>query len=437
MLANQWRRVRWRACSGVNRLDQASMTSMMKSSRYTAPNRPSAAGMSQSTHMGGYLSKVAAILVVLCAPNPLLWAQAGGVIPAPRQTFLDNSGNVVASGSLYHYTCGTTTDLNVYSDSALSSALPQPITLNSAGRPQTGGSVETAVYLTAVCHKFVLKDSTGATIWTQDNIYPQNYLGSGTLGNSYFLRGDATSGYTWARPVTVITTTSTGTQDDFAPGLVGDTLLRCNNAALLTIRGLAGGYDGQRLWIVSMGAGQVDLAHQNANSSAANRLLNMATSASSSLAAGSGSALYIYDASTLRWRLVAHEQGAPITPTYAAGDYTTTGAGGWSVGSGDVTTFHYKLSGRMLTVAFTIDTSSVIAAVGGILRIKVPGSFTANKATYTAIGFLGDNAATATAGFVRVLASGTVLEIQRNDTANFTASTDATYVRGELTFEVQ
>jgi hypothetical protein len=121
------------------------------------------------------------------------------------------------------------------------------------------------------------------------------------------------SSTTW----TTITTTSTGTQNDFAPGLVGNTIVRCNNATLLTITGLAAGYDGQLVKFISVGAGQVDFPHQSASSAAANRQINVATSGNTSLAAGSGIAEYAYDATTARWRLTTHEQGAWIafTPT--------------------------------------------------------------------------------------------------------------------------
>jgi hypothetical protein len=81
------------------------------------------------------------------------------------------------------------------------------------------------------------------------------------------------SSATW----TTVTTTSTGTQNDFAPGLVGNTIVRCNNATLLTITGLAAGYDGQHVKFESIGAGQVDFPHQSASSSAANRQINFAT----------------------------------------------------------------------------------------------------------------------------------------------------------------
>ena len=157
----------------------------------TQRNAPNAARGSRSGRSQRMAVYAIALLVLL---GTVSHAQVGAVLPLPRQTFLDNSGNVVANGSLTVQQCGTTTPLTVYSDSTLSTGLPDPVTLNSAGRPQTGAGVETAVYLTAVCHKFILKNSAGTTLWTQDNVYPQNYLGSGTASRLTYLRGD----YAWA-----------------------------------------------------------------------------------------------------------------------------------------------------------------------------------------------------------------------------------------------
>jgi len=83
-----------------------------------------------------------------------------------------------------------------------------------------------------------------------------------------------------------VTLTTTGNIDDLDFGNVS--LIRMNNASLATIRGLKAGYAGQIVTIVSVGAGQVDLAHQNAGSSAGNRFINFATIGTTCLAAGVG-----------------------------------------------------------------------------------------------------------------------------------------------------
>lgn len=87
----------------------------------------------------------------------------GTIMPTPVFTGFDNSGAIVASGLLYTYAAGTTTNLATYSNVGLTSANANPVVLDSAGRA--------VVYLGPYSYKFVLKDSTGATTyWTQDNI---------------------------------------------------------------------------------------------------------------------------------------------------------------------------------------------------------------------------------------------------------------------------
>lgn len=161
-----------------------------------------------------------------------------------------------------------------------------------------------------------------------------------------------------ARVPTILTTTSTGTQNNFNPGtMTGEVvLLRCNNASDITINGIVAGADGQILVLASIGAGNVILAHQNGGSTAANQLFNIATSGNTPLAAGAGSAIYVYDGTTQRWRLVSHEQGNFIayTPTWSSVATAPVLNNGTAFGK-------YYLRGRVVTfeagVAFGNTTS--------------------------------------------------------------------------------
>jgi hypothetical protein len=233
---------------------------------------------------------------------------------------------------------------------------------------------------------------------------------------------------------TVITTTSTGTQNDFAPGLSGHTEIRCNNATLLTITGLTGGFDGQRVRIVSVGAGQVNLSHQTGGT-ATSRFINFATSGDTPLAAGSGVAEYQYDGTTTRWRMVAHEQGAWITPTYASGSYTAS-SGTWTVDSGDVTTQAYYLKGRMLTIMFYLVTTSVSATPTSLIVSNAAwGSFTVAKTMLNPLVY-SDNGGGNTAGFATVSAAGTTLALAKL-TGSFSIAANTTSLLGTIAFEVQ
>jgi len=88
---------------------------------------------------------------------------SGTVMPVPQIQFLDGNGKPYSLGTLDCFEAGTTTRLDSFSDSALSSANANPVVLDSAGRA--------TVYLKPQSYKFVLKDSSGVTIYTQDNIF--------------------------------------------------------------------------------------------------------------------------------------------------------------------------------------------------------------------------------------------------------------------------
>ena len=82
------------------------------------------------------------------------------------QQFFDNLGNPLVSGTLYAYLAGTSTATNMFSDNA-GTVAGTSVVLDSRGEPTTFKLIwidSTKNY------KFVLKDSTGTTIWTIDNI---------------------------------------------------------------------------------------------------------------------------------------------------------------------------------------------------------------------------------------------------------------------------
>lgn len=86
--------------------------------------------------------------------------------------FFDSLGNVLAGGYLYTYQAGSSTPLATYTTSAGTVANTNPIVLGTDGRPPQ------EIWLTSgYSYKFVLADSTNATIATYDNLY-------GILGSS-------------------------------------------------------------------------------------------------------------------------------------------------------------------------------------------------------------------------------------------------------------
>ena len=186
--------------------------------------------------------------------------------------------------------------------------------------------------------------------------------------------------------VSVSSPTTTGTQTLFGiPTGAGDLLLFLNNASLLTLQGIQAGTHGQRLTLVSIGAGQVDLAHEHASASAANRLTLRATSGLTSLAAGKGTAVFQYDTNagggTGRWRLALHDQGDWITVPYTSTDYTAD-TGTWTVDSGDLLAYRYLLVGRTLFVQIVISNSTTSGVTVGLF-VLLPVGFTISTVANT------------------------------------------------------
>ena len=202
---------------------------------------------------------------------------------------------------------------------------------------------------------------------------PQGVAGSGSIPTEFSL-------------------TTTGNIDDL--DFSNANVIRFNNATLSTLRGLKAGTAGQQVTIVSVGAGNVLLAAQNGGSSAANRLINFVTSASTPLAAGVGAAIFEYDATTTRWRLVTHQQGAAITDVFAAGNYTGSGAMTVTVTAGEEVAAAYILSGAILQLFIEVDGLSTGGTPDVSIQRVIPGGFTA-AATTRQLNRIVDNGASA------------------------------------------
>lgn len=232
---------------------------------------------------------------------------------------------------------------------------------------------------------------------------------------------------------TYVLPTSTGTQHNWAPGLSGDTLIQWAGASDLTVTGFTGGTTGQRITFFNTGTKIAWFPHESGSSLAGNRLSNKATTANTPVAPG-GSLTYIYNGGV--WILTAHDQGLPITVTFAAGNFTGDSSMTWTVGSGDVVTLTYHLCGKMLTVTFYLDTTTVGGTPSSTLQISTAawGGFTAVSSVRTTCENV-DNG-TASRGPVGVAAAGTSINILRNAGANWTASTNNTGVQGVLVFAV-
>lgn len=86
----------------------------------------------------------------------------GTYSPDPFFQFFDDDGNPLDGGFLYTYQAGTTTPLATYSNVGLTATNPNPVPLDGGGR--------CTLFLSPTSYKFVLKDSSGTTIATRDNV---------------------------------------------------------------------------------------------------------------------------------------------------------------------------------------------------------------------------------------------------------------------------
>lgn len=84
------------------------------------------------------------------------------IAPYIKNQYFDDNGTPLAGGFLYTYYAGTSTNKATYTDATGDTAQTNPIVLDSAGRA--------SIYLASGAYKFVLKDSDGNTIWTEDNV---------------------------------------------------------------------------------------------------------------------------------------------------------------------------------------------------------------------------------------------------------------------------
>lgn len=103
----------------------------------------------------------AVLMALAFAANAAVYSLPWG----PKPQFVDANGAPMSSGTLTFYAAGSTTPQNTYTDSTGVTANSNPITLNSRGEPAN------EIWLTGgQSYKMVLKDSSGSTVWTVDNI---------------------------------------------------------------------------------------------------------------------------------------------------------------------------------------------------------------------------------------------------------------------------
>lgn len=353
---------------------------------------------------------------------------AGEALTAGQTVYLSDGSGSKTAGLWYKADAA-----NLYSSVTPEIGMvPNSIASGSGGTVRLSGSVAGLVSLTVGTRYYVgTAGAVTATLPTNGRV-----LGRADSTSTLVLDPNPAPGVGVRWPA--ITSTSTGTLNDFAIG--GTPVLRMNNAALATLTGFAIGTnceaaacDGQLLEIDAVGAGQVDIKNQDSGSLAADRVINQVTG-TISLAAGTGHALLRYDATTTRWRVILHEQGAAIAVPYAAGNFTAS-AGTFTVDLADLVTETYYLRGRQLTVSVAINTAS-ISTLAAVAIIAMPGGYTAGESRFFPAVLRGSDNGTTVVGMVGITGATSLFCYAGFAGSGWQVQTNALQMEFDVTFPV-
>jgi hypothetical protein len=362
--------------------------------------------------------------LILIGPQPVdrnqidLYVTAGEAITAGQAIYVSDGSGSKTAGRVYKADATT-----AYSSSAAAvvGIAPNAIASSDTGVLRYGGRVSTLSGLTTGTKYYV--SSTPGSLSSTPGTFSRIVGIADSTTSLILLPPDATT----TAPSTI---TTTGTQTALTiPASTGPVVVICNNATILTIQGITAGVDGQQLTLISKGAGQVDLVNQSGSATAANRLINGVTG-TRSLAAGTGTAALLYDATEARWRVVAHAQGGWITRTFAAGNYTAS-AGTWTVASATRDASWLKDK----TLLYSCSASGTTSGTPVSVRIAIPGGFTAAGDDFTAFYNQNPGTGTGEGGYVNVASGGTVFNFQRFNNVAFAAGTVT--VAAQIQIEVQ
>ena len=119
---------------------------------------------------------------------------------------------------------------------------------------------------------------------------------------------------------------------------------------------------------------------------------------------------------------------------YDAGNFSANNAMVWTVAEPDQVTFQYMVQTRTMWLNAYIDNTTIGGTPSSLLYLTIPGGYRAAKKVQCAVPLF-DNGTGATA-WARATPDSTRIEIGRLDGANYSASTNATFVRVMMTFEV-
>jgi hypothetical protein len=126
-----------------------------------------------------------------------------------------------------------------------------------------------------------------------------------------------------------------------------------------------------------------------------------------------------------------------LSVPWVAGNFTGSGAMTWTVEVGDQGDFHYSVVGKTMTMWFYLSTTTVGGTPDTVLYILIPGGFIPAITTKALIEVL-DNSSAKTGSAVAAIGVNRIAVYNAvSGGTNWTASTNATAVRGQITFAVQ
>lgn len=137
----------------------------------------------------------------------------------------------------------------------------------------------------------------------------------------------------------------------------------------------------------------------------------------------------------IKERLRTTYLGEWIAVSFSAGNFTANGSMTWTVASGDVAVNRYMLMGKTLLWNLRLDTTTVGGTANTQLLATIPGGLSMAHVGSVKCGVAIDNGTLGIDAEVR-FASSTQVAFQKASGANWTLSTDQTYIWALMTIEL-
>jgi len=229
-------------------------------------------------------------------------------------------------------------------------------------------------------------------------------------------------------------------QNDYSPvNFLASRVLRLvPTAANLTISGFAaaGFVQNRRVTVQNDGLFRFAILHMNTGSVAANRVV-----------CPGGTRYYINPREAIelefahdgQWHVLQSGKALQwIDVPFAAGNFTASGGGTWTVAAGDVATLGYMIDGDMMTVAWEINTSDVGGGPAA-LQILIPAGRVAARNMSNKLSAVINAGVNSDIGWSHVLAGGTIISLFTNTAGTPWTNTAGgnTFAYGQIMFKVE